>query len=416
MDKFTISRISTLLCLLIAAILLSSCRKQDACSVFRNTKVGSNWAKIVEAAPKCLSIEETKTLNGTAAGALMSLHSEEDWTVQQVLDAAKQVEKDAQSSEIGDIVNDHSDGAEQPQQDIDGFLAQIVPRAVAFIYKAGDDGKVSNPSKGGIGTGFVTCVPLTSDPSRSIRFLFTARHIVDPKWAAPNVNISNPTQLYIRTNKRDPAEPGHTKGVIYSRVGLGVAGKLLYLVPADNTVDAAAILLGPNTIPFDSAALVPIPLSMFATDEELKTIKPNLAVYSAGLVPGTAAEGINQPIPINARLKVISDQLQNAYYDLNFTAKPIRVWLISPRLAAGFSGAPILAVASRQIQGQTKRGPVLIGIQSMSLDKDADLSGIAPLTNFTSILDQISQRIPEANVKRGFAPSDNGSCSNKAIK
>jgi hypothetical protein len=148
------------------------------------------------------------------------------------------------------------------------FLAEIVPKAVVYLFNPDSDGNSSNSVNDALGTGFIVSVPSKTDITRSLNVLFTARHIVDPHWAASNVQ--NPDRIYIRMNRKRSNAPVHPDGVLFGRVDLRVGGKVRFFVPTDDTIDAAAIVLPPNSIPLNQA----------------KTIKALGSVYTAGLVPG----------------------------------------------------------------------------------------------------------------------------------
>jgi len=112
------------------------------------------------------------------------------------------------------------------------FNVGIVKKSIVFLYyPKGKDFEV--------GTGFLVDIPSKEDPKQSSVAIVTARHIVDPKWAA--CSWANPQAIYARVNAKN-FKVGQTEdGTDIVPLSLVNAGKNVWYASPNDRVDVAVI-------------------------------------------------------------------------------------------------------------------------------------------------------------------------------
>jgi len=376
--------------------------REETCATFKQKSIDSNWGDLTKEAKKCLTPEEDRLFSKATGLMLVSLGQGK--TVGEILNEQRQVEETAKTIEVPPLPNapQSTNQPKQPGESVkDEFssVAEVLQRAVVFVYAADDEGNVNQDAASA--TGFIVSIPSKTDPKRNIFALLTGRHVVDRRWA--NCGKPNPSRLYIRMNKRKSGL-GENPGVGFERIELIRDGQRLYAVPADDGIDAAVIILPPQSIPFQNYDAQFVPISIFATDDEFKALRVKDPIVTAGLVESIekGPQTHNDPAFEQGFISDITkDKLINAYCQ-PMVAKKIRVWLIKPALSPGFSGAPIFTPVVRRFKGQLTRGPALIGLQSMRLGKD-DPGGMTPVNSLVDVVRDSTRHWPEADLTRGFS-------------
>jgi hypothetical protein len=284
---------------------------------------------------------------------------------------------------------------------------EAVKKSTVFIYPADASGGV-DPKKPD-GTGFLVLAP-RQDGKGSYILLLTARHVLNPTWAG--CLISNPRRIYLRMNLKayDPAK--ETVGTDFEAVDLlDSNNKEKYATSSDPQVDAAVIILNPAIFESGKYDATFVPISVFATDEELKALSTGDSVVSAGLLPSVEGRRRNYPA---FKFGAISDVRDEPFYTgcgLRVPDIPEKVWFVAINLFPGASGSAIFYVppGSGNVQfGAPIHRPVLIGIQSSSL-VDADIAAMTPIGLVFPIIESSieSLQLPKADLRRGTTPSEN---------
>lgn len=359
-------------CILLASAFFSCTSSKEDCTAFRKKFISDiGWNKLQKSA--CLNESEKKTLaDERALFAQANLVDVlEAQSVDEVLDQAAVAASGhtASADEILAEITKTSENAQQRPQP--GSGPSIIPRAVLFLY--GKDGIRGNRP---LGTAFIVKVPRSGDPSHILRFLITARHLVDPIWAKCEPPI---VHLSIRFNKKDGSGIALVPLHLEPRLG-----KVLY-VPKDPHSDLAAILLKPQLFPkFGDYEVLDVPFRITATESEMNTVSEGTHVITAGLDPDLPGEKANLPV---FREGVVSRKNNEPIKSIAPCALvPIEVHseLLSAPLFEGNSGAPIYVT-----NGRGGSQPVLVGIQSFVFE-GKQLAGITPATDLVSLIKDIS--------------------------
>jgi hypothetical protein len=169
------------------------------------------------------------------------------------------------------------------------FNVGIVKKSIVFLYyQKGKDFEV--------GTGFLVDIPSKADPNQSLVAIVTARHIVDPKWAA--CSWANPQAIYARVNGKNFKVGQQEDGTDVVPLGLVNAGKNVWYASPNDRVDVAVISdssthveeLLRNDVRF-------IPVADFATKAETENYKVGIGdqIVTAGLVPALLDAQPNDP-------------------------------------------------------------------------------------------------------------------------
>jgi hypothetical protein len=345
-------------------------KRVDVCASFKQKGIDSqDWKTLMQEGAQCLTRDEYRLLSNATGLVLVKL---------------------GKGKTVGEIISE--------ERELEKWDPETVQRSVVFLYASNDKGTPNEDAP--LATAFIVAIPSGKDPKRTLLLLLTSRHVFDPDWA--NCGISNPQRLFIRMNKRSDDSHRTSSGVGFALVELIRKGKRLYAVSPDDAVDVAAVVLPTESILFQNYDVQFIPISAFATDEEVQNLKIHDPIVTAGLVTSIekGAQTRNDPA---FQAGFISAQTSNkvirAYCTENI-AKQIKVWLISPPLERGYSGAPIFAPVTGRLEGQLTKGVALIGLQSMRLGKADQVGGMTPVYSIIEVVKEITKSLPEANIGR----------------
>jgi hypothetical protein len=262
-----------------------------------------------------------------------------------------------------------------------------VQRSVVFLYAADASGKIV-PA----GTGFIVDVPMTSQPLRVYKVLVTARHMVDSEWSGCPV----PPKLFLHVNKKNFDLNKQEVGTVdLDLTGEVNAGKKWFVNP-DNEVDAA--VAGLNGAVLDEYDTGAVPISLFPTEEELKTFKAGDEVVSAGVLPGASGKKRNYPISKYGHISSIpQESIDPATCGQQRLLHSLKLWFIAANLVEGNSGSPIYFSPPLI----SNRRPVLLGVQSTSFIP-WDVAGMTPIQYVYEIIEML--KLKDADLTRHAAP------------
>jgi hypothetical protein len=170
-----------------------------------------------------------------------------------------------------------------------------------------------------------------------------------------------------------------------------------WIVHDDAQVDVAITILNPKS--FESYDTGAIPLSAFATAEELRGLAVGNFVVSAGLIPGASGKNRNYPIFKFGYVSSIPDEPIDASCASGGQTQPRKVWLVAANLVPGNSGSPIFVVpagANGILLGGGRA--MLVGLQSISLLL-ADISGMTQAEYIFDVVRKLN--LNDADLYRG---------------
>jgi hypothetical protein len=171
--------------------------------------------------------------------------------------------------------------------------------------------------------------------------------------------------------------------------------------PSDPQVDAAVVRVAASAFSNNKFDVNFLPLSIFATDDEMSKLSIGDSILSAGLVPGAEGQRRNYPI---VKFGAISGLTDDPFYTSCGQPPaniPEKVWFISINLFFGASGSAIFYVppgTGGLRFGAAINRPALIGIQSSSIIL-ADVAGMTPVGLIFPIIESL--HLHEADLKRG---------------
>jgi len=251
-----------------------------------------------------------------------------------------------------------------------------IPESVYLIYRSRRLGETA-PRQPPLATAFVLSMPsrggIRGDDSHPIRFLVTARHVVDPRWA--RCSDRNPDSIDLRLNRR-------AGGVGYETVSLQTGAAPRFFTPSDPTADLAVIPLDNTLIAnLDDYKFLDIPFRVLLSESDaallhaeqpvmtagLSTLPVSFPVFDAGSLSKMPAEAVG------VRCGGVSSQA--AAGTSQSPAKLLHVWFISASVPGGVSGAPVFTSIARG--AEAIETPVLLGVQSV-VWPDKGIAGITP--------------------------------------
>jgi hypothetical protein len=355
--------------LLLLSLSLFGCNHTD-CNAVRNTTINSTkWDALLKLCSECLTAEEMKTLQAQKQlyerANLQWLLGEQ--TVQEALNAAT-VSSNNDVSEILKNMPSQGQMSSEGASSQGAFGPWVIPESVLFLYADlhDDQGSIVHvPSA----TAFILCVPHRKDGTQMqnsfVRFLVTARHVLDPEWA--HCQGKNPTSITIRMNKR-------AGGVGYETVLLEVNHKRRFLTPSDDTSDVAVLFLDRTLIPnLDTYKFFDIPFRLMPTQAETEAFHKSQKIMTAGLQPQFPGERENLPIFRDGLLSNTPTEAVNVSCGGSKTT-PLHTWFLTAMIPKGVSGAPVFSIVNR---GPGAPLPVLVGIQSIAWP-DQGVAGMTP--------------------------------------
>lgn len=249
-----------------------------------------------------------------------------------------------------------------------------IPESVFFVYKrvVTADGRARRiPSA----TAFVISVP-DANHRKSVRFLVTARHVVDPEWA--RCTEKNPRSIDIRLNRRNG-------GVGYETIPLQNDDLPGFLTSPDSTADVALIPLDRHLIPnLDSYKIFDTPFRLLPTESELRMVHSDQQIMTVGLL-NRSSEMSMYPVSHGGILS--GNTIEAVTMQCGTTARltQLHVRLISAAIPQGVSGAPVFTLISRAPGGT--RTPVLLGVQAVAWP-DRGVAGMTPSAVLRELIQQ----------------------------
>jgi hypothetical protein len=352
------------------------------------------WPELLKKADKCLTVEEVVALKHQKERYEQVLLGDlfgADKTVQQVIDAERKwpiVSKQAEEivNESRQLSSSDENPGSAPQKKPGPWVIQ---ESVQFVFPETKN-QIANKDRRPDATAFILSVPDRTH-TKSLRFLVTARHVVDPAWA--HCQKPDPTAIIVRFNKQ-------AGGLAYERIPLKAEGKKLFFVPSDENTDLAIIFLTAKVVPdLLNYKFFDVPFRILTTDPEASVLSTNQPIMTAGLLPDFPGDEMNYPIFKTGVLSSTPDEPIQADCDNPLHPRSIRVWLISAALTPGTSGAPVFTVVSRGPGAD--HVPVLMGVQSMAWP-DKAVAGITPSRQLANLVQEVSKGF-DLDLSRGVS-------------
>lgn len=209
--------------------------------------------------------------------------------------------------------------AADPIESMPRNFYEILQRGVTFLFIGNDT--MEQP----VATGFLIGVPVEQNGnSGHIRFLVSARHVLNPTWA----KLPEPSSLYARFNVK-----GQNRTVKYQ---LPPAGSSTLIEPDDDT-DLAVAFIAIS----DELDILFIKAEDFMSDEELRmwNIGVGAEVVTAALLTLAPGSGRNYPVAKFGRVSCIPEEPISVHFGSH--EKAGKYWLLELNQLGGNSGAPI---------------------------------------------------------------------------
>ncbi len=408
-------------CLAMSGILLAfsiefcGCDSVRDCALVRHTQIYSlPWTELLQQCSQCLSASEVillerrrQTEEERSSGLGLPSSFASDRTVEQALRGEMEPTFDNAAAPTAEgsyppllLARGRLTATASPPRET-RTIPWAIPESVFFVYKhlPGQSDPSQRPPAA---TAFVVSVPAprAAPATRAgfVRFLVTARHVVDPAWA--NCAEPEPASIDVRFNRR-------SGGVGYETIALEANGLRRFFTPSDPAADLAIIPLDQAIGPrLDEYKFLDTPFRMIPTGPETQLFHPGLPVMTARLSPGPSDDPDSYPVFDAGTLATMPAASIDVQCDRQSEArgdrKPLHVWFIDGGIPRGVSGAPVYTALARGTNAAA--GPVLLGIQSVTWpDK-----GIAGITPSSVLADLIRSALRENNVgagpHRGFRP------------
>jgi len=385
--------------LLAVSIEFCGCDSVPDCARVRHTRIFSlPWVELLPQCSQCLTASEVTRLDHRrqteqerTSGLGLPDNFASDRTVEQILRGEMEPSFDNTILPADDPSHPHLLGRSRIVE-ASARLAEprpipwSIPESVFFVYKgvsAGGETSQRTPA----GTAFVVSVPA---PRRGfVRFLVTARHVVDPRWA--NCAEPDPTSIEVRFNRR-------SGGVGYETIALQSDGRRRFLAPADTTADLAII-------PLDQALgrrleeykFIDTPFRLLPSGRERLLLRPGLPVVTARLPQIPSDEPDTYPVfdagtlatmPATS-IDVQCGQPGDPPRDTLPPTKPLHVWFIDGGIPRGVSGSPVYTRLARA-EGVAE-ATVLLGVQSVTWP-DKGIVGITPSSVLADLIQSALQQ------------------------
>lgn len=380
--------------LLAVSLEFCGCNTVRDCALLRQTPIAAlPWSELLQECSQCLTAAEVATLADrrqreaeSSAGLGLAGGFGGMQTVEQTLRGDSELSFDG--SEPPD------DGAPKPRILARRQLASAIaapgevrpvpwaiPESVFFVYKSlPRDGAPAQRTPAA--TAFVVSVP--GEHGGTVRFLVTARHVVDPEWS--RCAERDPASIDVRLNRR-------SGGVGYETIPLQSGGTRHFLTPSDPAADLAIVpleqALGPR---IEEYKFIDTPFDMLPSVVEGEHLRPGLPVVTARLSQDPSDEPDSYPVfdaGTLAALPTGSIEVQCGRSGAQVggpqpRAKPLHVWFIDAGVPRGVSGAPVYTAVARGEGGSAV--PVLLGVQSVTWP-ERGVAGITP----SAVLAQLIQ-------------------------
>ena len=404
--------------LLLASFLqVCGCNPVKNCDELRGTQLSAmSWGELLEQCSRCLSPGELADLEQreqweraqSADGRLPDLPLS-DQTVDQALHSQPSLsfyepEESTGQHGSGDALDRDRPGSLATAPMEPETLPWPIPESVYLIYRTtarGDPYAHRRPAA----AAFVLSVP-GKVHNHFLRFLVTARHVVDPEWA--HCAEKNPASITIRLNRREG-------GIGYETIPLEAGQLRRFFTSPDSTVDLAIIALDRRLIPdLDIYKIVDLPFSLIPTDSELRSLQQDQPIITAGLLTQPPLGPRIYPVLESGALaKTPSDTINipcgrpataqsTAQSTAPSPANPLHLWFIDAAIPQGVSGSPVYTSIARGEDPMD--APVLLGIQSVAWP-DRGIAGITPSVVLRSLVQSaLGSETLATNLSRGPVP------------
>ncbi|MBB5059507.1 hypothetical protein HDF16_004233 [Granulicella aggregans] len=391
-------RIATTALMLASFLEICGCNPVRTCEQLRLTRLSAiPLPTLLQQCAECLSSQEIATLRQAADGSIergIAAVIATDETLEEALLQLRGPSFDSGGDASTDtwtgpgVRSAALDGAASTQGG--GPIAWPISKSVLLIYdRAPGTGEV--PRR--IGTGFVLTV---ADPRhrQAVRFLVTARHVVDPQWAS--CGKENPGTISVRFNR-------WTGGVGYETIALQKRGLSSIVTSSDELTDLALIPLTRETAPhIGSYQLNETAFDSLPTILELSSIHPDQRIVTAGISSPKMSGQMDFPISDPGVLAAATSRVPvKVKCSPASRAVPIELWLIDASIPEHVSGAPVYAELARGHHGETQ--PMLVGIQS-AVWPGKGVAGMTPVTALTDLVQSTLSRDEIAMNLRGGGP------------
>jgi hypothetical protein len=398
--------------LLAVSLEFCGCNTVRDCALVRQTQIASlPWSELLQECSQCLTAAEVATLEDRgqseaerSAGLGLADGFVGTRTVEQTLRGDSDLSFDNPAP--------LDDGAMEPRRLARRRLAGAVgapgdahpvpwaiPESVFFVYHSlpREDGPAQRTPAA---TAFVVSVP--EEHGGMVRFLVTARHVVDPQWA--RCTERDPASINVRFNRR-------SGGVGYETIPLQSGGARRFFTPTDPAADLAIVpleqALGPR---MEEYKFIDTPFGMLPNTAEGESFRPGLPVVTARLSQDRSDEPDSYPIfdaGTLAAMPATSVEVQCGRPgalggDPQRRAKSLHVWFIDAGVPRGVSGAPVYTALAR---GEGGSGvPVLLGVQSVTWP-ERGVAGITPSAVLAELIQSALRRHDVGmNLRRGPEP------------
>ncbi len=252
-----------------------------------------------------------------------------------------------------------------------------IPESVFFVYKTvvTPDGRTHRLPTA---TAFILSVPGLNQKG-SVRFLVTARHVLDPEWA--HCAEKNPPSIDVRLNR-------WIGGVGYETIPLRNSHARTFFAPSDETVDLAIVPIDEQLLPnVESYKFFDTPFRMLPTEVELRSMPPDQRIMTAGLVAENSPDRIRYPVLHGGVLSGNSTQKVMAQCGKTPGSTELHVWYINAAIPHGVSGAPVFASIKRGEHGN--KTPMLLGVQAVAWPE----RGVAAMTPASELSDLVEKAL-----------------------
>lgn len=244
-----------------------------------------------------------------------------------------------------------------------------IPESVFLLYRGGQDG-VPRTDQVPEAAAFVLSVP-DRRHHRIVRFLVTARHVVDPQWAHCAAGMSGP--LNLRLNRR-------SGGVGFESISPEGRGGHRFVTLPDPTADIAVIRLDRTLIPnLDDYKFLEVPFRLLPTDAEARRFHEDLTVMTARIPQWQTGDSGYFPIfdaGVLTQMPLQSVGVQcGTAHEPQSVAQPLHLWFIQGGALQAIGGAPVYTAMARG--PGVADTPVLLGVQAVAWPGKG-VAGITP--------------------------------------
>jgi hypothetical protein len=382
--------------LLASSLEICGCNLAQDCDRIRNLALSeANWPLLMRHCGECLSSEEMNKLSQartrlTASAVAAPLHGGE--TVEQELLGEDRLTFYAPHSASHESVDDVRSSASTPNLALPPARWSRpwpISESVFFVYSEIGTGRGPGRDRPAAAA-FVLSVPSLDHRSR-VRFLVTARHVVDPEWA--HCPGKNPTSIGIRLNR-------WSGGAGYERILLEVNHIRQFSTPVDETADIAVIRLDERVVQdIESYKFMDTPFRLLPTESELVSITRDgqiddahpvsRPIVTASMNAQAFSEEAIYPVSDTGMLTSTANEPVEIQCDPQSDPALLRIWTIAASGSGEVIGAPVYTT---MLRGAGKiETPVLVGVQSIARP-GRNAAGIAPADALSQLIQEVLRR------------------------